>query len=827
MLDDLSGTYSVRKTIAIALLSLTSVMAINPMAVAQVTFDGTLGNVAPGEIPRPGEGFTYRVQPGQGLQAGNTNLFHSFSQFNLNSLESIRFENPGVANIVTRVTGGSTSNISGLISVAGDPDFYLINPSGIVFNQGAALDVRGAFVVSTSPGLFFNDGNIEFRALNPQAIDDAFLSIAEDPGGFNQIGRVEDITLANTFLSPQGVRLGFDADVLNVLSSAIKGDEGRLVIDSNSVNVLNSSLDFPNGLIQITANNNVVLVGSQLITATTGAQPAGGIAIIADNFLADNSALFANSEPGTTGSAGLILIQGNTLLFDNNTELQAQTSGSGQAGVIALRTDSQGVIVFDNSSTAFSSVEGDGESFNIGVPDVFDSDLSGFFISSDFLEESARDFNNFNIVIDTGTLILNDGSQLQTLVRGESSNGVSSGDAGWIGISANDVLITSDQTSQFPSAIFSSIGEGALQDGAAGAIILDVENLLLDRGVISTSIASDGTPGLIGILADGDVVLQNGSAVASATLEGANANPLDATDAFPGAIVLGANRLAVDSNSEVSVTNLGSGFAGDIAIFAGLTVVSNNSAISAETTGIGQGGNIEIAGDFLILAEDSNVTTDSGGDGGNIFLDINRIIYGTPSRDSNILARGGALGGNITFSDRVFLRNIAPRDADFLTSNDITPTGAITQGTVGFQSGTQDLNPVQEQVTLPANLIDASRLIAQGCAAGNLTAAEEIGELVVTGRGGVPPAPGEQVSDAGNVPSLVDVPNMEPGELSSVPPIAVVPLDELAAAVPPSRLSEAQGWRYAEGGAVVLTASAETATPTATFWRLPGCDDAF
>ena len=825
MLGDMSARGSRLKIAAIALFTFSSAISISPRAAAQVIFDGTLGNVAPGNVPNPGAGFTYQIQPNQGLQAGNANLFHSFSQFNLNLGESIRFDNPGVANIVTRVTGG-TSNISGLISVAGDPNFYLINPSGIVFNQGAALDVRGAFVASTSPGLFFDNGTIEFRALSPQAVNDAFLTIAEDPGGFNQMWRVEDIILANVSLSPQGVRLGFDAKELNILNSDIEGDSGLFVVDVDSISVLNSRLDFPNGSIEINADDSVFLANSQLITATTGAQAAGGIAIATDSFLADDSALFANSEPGTTGSAGLILVQGNTLVFNNETELQAQTSGSGQAGIIALKTNSQGTVIFDNGSSAFSSVESNGESFEIGVPAVFGGDLSNFFVSSEFLDDSAQDFNNFNIVIDTGTLLLNNGAQLQTLVRGESSDGISSGNAGWIGIAANDVLISSDQNSQFPSGIFSSVGDGSLQDSSAGAIILDVENLFLDRGIISTSIASDGTPGLIGVLADGDIILRNQSLLVSATLEGADANPLGATDAFPGAIVLGANRLAVDNNSFVSVTNLGSGFAGDISIFADLTVVGNDSEISAETTGVEQGGNIEISGDFLILAEDSNITTDSGGNGGNIVLDIGRIIYGTPSRDSNILARGGALGGNITFSDRVFLRNIAPRDADFLTSNDITPTGAITRGNVGFQSGTQDLNPVQEQVSLPTNLIDASRLIAQGCAAGNLTATDEIGELVVTGRGGVPPAVGEQVSDAGSLPSLLEVPNLDVSESDSVSSIAVVSLDEAATAIA-SPLLEAQGWRYEEDGSVVLTASADMVTPTETFWVLPGCEDAF
>ncbi|NER81962.1 MAG: filamentous hemagglutinin N-terminal domain-containing protein [Leptolyngbya sp. SIO1D8] len=795
---------------------------------AQVIFDGSLSDGAVTDTsPDPGGGFTYQVLSGQGLQAGNNNLFYSFEQFNLNFGESIRFENPGVDNIVTRVTGGDQSTIAGTISVAGDPDFYLINPSGIIFNEGAALKISGAFIASTSPGLFFNDGIIEFRALSPESAEDTLLSISSDPGAFNQMGRVGDIQVNDDLLVPSGVRLGFDAYNLTIQGATVDGENGRVFADANSVNISDSFLIIPSGLIEVFADD-VSLMNSQIITATTGADAAGGIAIVANKFLASDSALFANSEPGTTGSAGLIFIQGNSLVFDNGTELQAQTAGTGQAGIIALRTDPQGSIIFRNQSTAFSSIEGNGESFESGVPDVFNSNLSGFFLTSDFLDEltTSYEFNLFNIVIDTGTFILSDGSQLQTLVRGRNSEGASAGTAGWIGISADTAIIQSDLSGiTLPSGIFSSVGEGATQESSAGAIILDVGDLFLDRGIISTSIESDGTPGLIGVIAARDVLIQNGSFIVSATFEGATANPLAPPNAFPGAVVIGSKRFGVSNNSAVSVTNLGSGVAGDISVFADLIAVNDNSEISADTRIPDDGGNIEIGGNYLILANDSNISTDSGGDGGNISLNIARLIYGTPSEDNNILARGApdGLGGNIIFPDSVFVRNIAPRDIDFPTSNDITPTGGISSGTISFQSGTKDLNPVQEQVDLPTDLIDPSRLIAQGCAAGNLTAAQDIGELVVTGRGGLPPASSEQLGTVGAVPELIGI--SEVGGISdpsdAVADVIETPEAEAPAVYESSVLDqavfvEAQGWMYGDEGEIVLTVAASIAAPVET-----------
>ena len=52
-----------------------------------------------------------------GTTAGN-NLFHSFSQFSLNSGEIANFTaNPDIVNILGRVTGGNVSVINGLISI--------------------------------------------------------------------------------------------------------------------------------------------------------------------------------------------------------------------------------------------------------------------------------------------------------------------------------------------------------------------------------------------------------------------------------------------------------------------------------------------------------------------------------------------------------------------------------------------------------------------------------------------------------------------------------------------------------------------------------------
>ncbi len=201
-------------------------------SVAQLIPDRTLGSQS-STVNTNGAIDTIRG----GVKSG-ANLFHSFLELNVGSGRSLYFSDPGVSNILTRVTGTNPSKIDGRLGVSGTANLFLINPNGIIFGSGSSLDIRGSFTATTAAAIKFADGS-EFSATNPQA--PSLLTIAV-PIGLQRGTNQPAVTIMNRGNLQTGQDLTLEADRLD-LQGTLQAGRDLTLLATDTVKVRDTATD--------------------------------------------------------------------------------------------------------------------------------------------------------------------------------------------------------------------------------------------------------------------------------------------------------------------------------------------------------------------------------------------------------------------------------------------------------------------------------------------------------------------------------------------------------------------------------------------------------
>ena len=389
--------------------------------VAQITPDQSLGNENSIIIHEQ----VIKNIPSDLIEGGAVrggNLFHSFTEFNINEGRGAYFSNPaGIENILTRITGNNLSQILGTLGVLGDANLFFLNPHGIIFGPNSSLDLKGSFLATTADSILFD--NYQFSATNPQPPPLLTINI---PLGLRFRNNPGDIKITNTSslnVAPRQT-LAFVGGNITIDFSTIASPESQVELGSlgaAGVVTLNEdlSLSFPEevvrgdvtlnngagvdvqgadgGSITINAGNVAILNESTLLAGIkqasgTPESQAGDITINSTGKVTvDDSSLIANAvgEPTvilllddfsdflnqTKGNGGKIEINSQSINLSNSSIISTVTLGEGNAGEIKITTDSLSV----NDSIIAAQTFGNSNTGNINVNNVHTITLDGFF----------------------------------------------------------------------------------------------------------------------------------------------------------------------------------------------------------------------------------------------------------------------------------------------------------------------------------------------------------------------------------------------------------------------------------------------------------------
>ncbi|MBG1245174.1 beta strand repeat-containing protein [Nostoc sp. NZL] len=746
-------------------LCLITAFSLSSPVQAQITPDNTLGTEASQLDPNVLINDTLGDKINGGATRGG-NLFHSFSEFNIEDGQRVYFANPtGVENILTRVTGGIASNIFGTLGVDGAANLFLINPNGILFGENAQLDVQGSFVGTTANGVQFgNQGN--FSATNPQA--PPLLTINPSALLFNQLnqGGITNQSQAPAGINPAGQ---------NVTGLRVADGQNLLLVGGN-ININGGAIGAYGGNIElaalaapgtvglnITNNNSANLVipddvERADVSLSNGAEinvrgaDSGNIKINARNVnLTEQSKLRAGIDiglgtPNSQGGDVVINATATTTL----TELSfianvIEERAFGKSGDINITTGSLNLV---NNSTLNASTYGQGNAGSVLIQAKDGISLTGGADIKSSVEQGAVG-NGGSIEIQTGSLSLTEGSEINTTIIGQ-------GNGGNIAINARETISLNGfgNVSNIFSRIISSVNPSGVGNG--GDIQLTTGSLAVTNGAfITSSTLGKGDAGNI-IINARDTISFDRDAFADS-----NVYPRAVGNA--GDIQITTGSLAFTNGAFIDSGTYGQGNAGNITINARDTVTfdgvgrngyyssANSIAFSNTMPTAGyayaNGGNIRINARALFLTNGGQLNVYSAGQGnaGSIFLDTRDTVIvdgigsnGLPS-GANSFAMESGNGGEIqvntgtlslTNGGNLFssaLRNagnitINARDAvilDGVAENEI-PSGVISYLNSGGIGKGGDIQITTNSLTARNGGVIVSSTFAKGNA-GNIT----------------------------------------------------------------------------------------------------------
>ena len=626
------------------------------------------------------------------------------STVNINARDTVSFFDG--ASVLTLVQSTGVGNAGDINITTGS--FSLtrgqMSSNGLVLGIPGNININARDTVSLTQNAFLSASSVapkDSGSVNIKAGD----SVSIDGGSSiqTQLGR-------NLSLTPEETDIGNAGDI-NITTGLFSLTNGsNLYSDTDGQGNA--------GSVNINARDRVSIDGEYSAEIISGGRSIGTIY--------NTSSIFTRVFSGAVGQGGDVTITTGSLFLTNGGAVNTSTAGQGNAGRVTINARDSVQISgtaptrTDYPSQVFTSVKPGavGSAGNIDITALKLSLLNGAQLAASTSGEGRAG----NIRISADTVGLSSGGQLLTTTS--SSN------------RAGDITVNTPELQL--SGATSGLFTGTTSAGDAGNLTIQPRGngqnvwVNLQSGAqISASTSGSGHGGLLTITAPESITLTGNGSVIAAGTGGGGAG---------GNLTLRTGTLGIQNQAEVTVSSSGTGTAGNLFVDANRIFLDNQGRIRADTSG--GGGNINLRSRLILLRNGSNITTNATGNnipGGNIGIDT-RFLVAIPSENSDISANSKDFrGGNVSINAySIFGIQPSPQPTSL---SDITATGANSAliGTINVT--TAGIEPTAGLVELPTDVVDASRMIATGCAA------SQGNSFVVTGRGGLPPTPEQQLDD--------------------------------------------------------------------------------
>ncbi|MEO5714038.1 MAG: filamentous hemagglutinin N-terminal domain-containing protein [Luteolibacter sp.] len=576
---------------------------------AEVVFDGSIGPSG-GSLGGP----DFVIPRSRGELAGG-NLFHSFSKFNLAAGESATFTGPStVHNILARVTGGPSVINGAIRSDIGGANLFFINPAGMVFGEGASVEVSGAFHATSADFIRFKDGRTFASSVGG---DVTLLSAAPEAFGFLAGGggggaiRLKGPRSGPAISAPGAIEaegrglhfVGRDVEIENYYLKSAGGEIGIVAVGSGAAEV---RIDPSTGrLADEPAIGGKVSLSSAAVSVS-GAN-GGGIVIRGGDVTIDGSLDAFSGGPfsgidarGTGGKNGgeIVIAASSDITLLNAALITAGTTSSGSGGEISIAAGSDVSLLGGAFVTAGTKSSGNGGAIRVNSKNLtMDGGEDG--IATQIRCEAGRDASGGggDIFVNlTGHLALFNGGAIV-------SQTVGAGHGGDIDIRASSVEAKRNNGKAITgvAALTTRLADSTRSSGFGGggniAVHLDGVLKLSNNASIQSTSESDANAGNVAVSAEtiringaGNNIETDGNQfltgiLALTTLKGFEEGKTLVGGRGGDIVVTASGRILIEAGGQIDASSLGTGTGGSVSVNAGSITADRRGSLFF--TGIG------------------------------------------------------------------------------------------------------------------------------------------------------------------------------------------------------------------------------------------------